>query len=49
MVKEFKAEDLIGVIRMEVQILKPMGGGIWNTDEDVGKGLKANFDELLQY
>lgn len=40
MVKEFKANGLIGVIRMEVQILKPMGAGIWNTDEDLGKGLR---------
>lgn len=31
---------------MEVQILEPMGDGIWNTDVDLGK---VNFDVLLQY
>lgn len=40
MVKDFKANDLIREIRMEAQILKPVGAGIRNLDEDVSKGLR---------
>lgn len=40
MVRDFKANDLIREIRVEAQILKPMGAGIWNIAQDLGKVLR---------
>lgn len=40
MVKDFKANDLIRAIRIEAQILKPVGAGILNIAEELDKGLR---------